>query len=72
MTKDLLDGEILEFQTIKWLRQVMKNHKEFQCRCLKTFTNFDEWFNHIWINKHIMLTEQEVQSIKEFAAKLEQ
>lgn len=50
----------------------MKGYKEFSCNCGKEFTDFDLWFNHIIISKHMPLTEEDIQKIKEFAQKLAQ
>lgn len=50
----------MKFQSIEWLRNEMKDVKVFDCKCGRTFTNFDDWWNHIILAKHITLEKEDV------------
>lgn len=48
----------------------MRGYSEFSCSCGKKFDDFDLWFNHMHISGHIKLTDEEIQKLREYAAKL--
>jgi len=55
----------MEFQSIEWLRNEMRNVTKFECRCGKTFSDFDSWWNHGIIKKHLFLTNEDVNNFME-------
>ena len=60
----------MKIESIEWLRQVMRGHNQFSCSCGKKFEDFDLWFNHMHISGHIILTDEEIDTIREYAQKL--
>lgn len=61
----------MKLQSIEWLRNEMKDVTDYVCRCGKIFESFDDWWNHNIISKHIIMTEEDIEGLKEFVAKLE-
>lgn len=65
-----MNEQSIKFESIEWLRHIMRGFKDFQCRCGKEFTDFDLWWNHMFISKHIILTNDDIQHLMEFANKI--
>ena len=61
-----MSKQSVNMESIEWLRKVMVGFNEFQCRCGKQFTDFELWWNHMFISKHIILTDQDIEHLKEF------
>lgn len=48
----------------------MRGFNNFSCKCGKEFTDFDEWFNHMCVSKHIILTDEDIEKLREFVIKI--
>jgi hypothetical protein len=49
----------------------MKGFEEFKCNCGKEFKDFDLWFNHLHLTGHLIMSEQDLDRLREYVTKIE-